>query len=137
MKISVTTICKKGAEYHLAEPQKLEKLNPKELLLYAAIQCAGKTLSRILEKEKISPKNIELCLSGDIDTPEVQGQSRFTNFNIRFNIECCNINEQSKVSHAVNLTLDKYCGNLTMLRAIAPLSHEVVIVSTQKEVCQM
>ena len=137
MQVSVTIICTKGANYLLAEPQKLEQLNPKELMLYATAQCAGKTLSRILEKEKVEPKKVELCMSGKLDTAELLGQSRFGCFNIRFNIECNSIDEQQKVSHAVNLTLEKYCGNLAMLRAIAPLSHEVEIVSTQKEVYQL
>jgi len=37
------------------------------------------------------------------------------------------------VGYAVKLTTEKYCGNLQMLRKIAPVSHEIEIVSTEVE----
>ena len=135
MKIIVKIKQTKGANFTLCEPQKLEALNPKELLLYAAAQCAGKTLHAILEKERIKPKSIEIAMSGLLDTDTLEGRSRFKSLNIRYDIECCSISEQTKVGHAVTLTTEKYCGNLAMLRHAAPLSHEVSIVSTEEEVC--
>ena len=71
-------------------------------------------------------------MSGYIDTDKVEGRSVFTSFNIAYNIECAHIAEQSKVGYAVTLTTEKYCGNLTMFRMIAPVSHEVAIVSTEE-----
>lgn len=134
MKVTVKIQHTKGAEFQLCEPHHLESLNPKELMLYAAAQCAGKTLCTILDKERITPKSIEITMSGILDTEQLEGRSRFKAFNISYDIECSSIAEQSKVGHAVTLTTDKYCGNLDMLRHAAPLSHEVSIVSTEQTV---
>ena len=120
-------------KFSLCDPQELSKLNPKELLLYSAALCAGMTLKSILDKEKVAPLKIEIKLSGELDTEKVEGQSKFTSFNIAYNIECKHIDEQGKVSHAIQLTTDKYCGGLAMLRAIAPVSHSTSIVSIEVE----
>ena len=72
-------------------------------------------------------------MSGELDTEKVEGRSQFVSFNIAYNIECKHIDDQSKVSHAVQLTTDKYCGGLVMCRKIAPVSHSVSIVSIEVE----
>lgn len=108
-------------------------LNPKEYLLYSTALCAGLTLQTILEKERIKPKSLEITVTGIIDTEKVEGKSQFKSFNIAYNIECDHISDQSKVGYAVKLTTEKYCGNLQMLRKIAPVSHEIEIVSTEVE----
>lgn len=120
-------------KFSLCEPQELSKLNPKELLLYSTALCAGMTLKNILDKEHVKPLNIEIKMSGELDTEKVEGRSKFTSFKICYNIECKHIDEQSKVSHAIHLTTDKYCGGLAMLRAIAPVSHSTSIVSIEVE----
>lgn len=108
-------------------------LNPKEYLLYSTALCAGLTLQTILEKERIKPKSLEITVAGVIDTEKVEGKSQFQSFNISYNVECNHISDQSKVGYAVKLTTEKYCGNLQMLRKIAPVSHEIEIVSTEVE----
>ena len=110
---------------------KLDKLNPKELLLYSTALCAGLTLQSITEKERVKLLKVEIKMSGKLDTEKVEGRSQFTSFDISYNIECKHIEEQTKVSHAVQLTTDKYCGGLNMLRKIAPVSHSVSIVSIE------
>lgn len=77
--------------------------------------------------------NIEIKMAGELDTEKVEGRSQFQSFNIAYNIECKHIDEQSKVSHAVQLATDKYCGGLAMLRKIAPVSHSISIVSVEVE----
>ena len=64
---------------------------------------------------------------------KVEGKSVFESFNISYNIECKHIDEQTKVSHAVQLATDKYCGGLAMLRKIAPVAHSISIVSVEIE----
>ena len=115
----------------LGNSNKLDKLNPKELLLYSTALCAGLTLQSITEKERVKLLKIEIKMSGELDTEKVEGRSQFISFNIAYNIECKHIEEQTKVSHAVQLTTDKYCGGLNMLRKIAPVSHSVSIVSIE------
>lgn len=131
MKLKVTIYLAEGGEWRLSEAQVLSQLNPKEYLLYGTALCAGKTLQALLTKERVKAKSIEIAMSGHIDTEKVEGRSQFIAFNIAYDIECYHIAEQSKVGHAVTLTNEKYCGNLAMLRKVAPISHEVAIVSTE------
>ncbi len=119
------------AEFELTGSKKADSLNPKELLVYAAAQCAGKTVMTILEKERISPVNLEIEMSGDLDADTVTAQSVFRSFRIVYNLECRTIAEHGKAGRAVKLANDKYCGTLQMLRRIAPVSDEISVVSTE------
>lgn len=108
---------------------KLEKLNPKEMLLYAAADCAGRTILGLLKEHSQEMLSMEITMEGTLSTPVLQAESRYTSFNIIYNIECHTLKEQIIISRAVNLAHDKYCGLLQMLRKIAPLSHELSIVA--------
>ena len=127
--ISIHTV--ENGHFVLAEPYEIHKLNPKELLLYSTALCAGLTLKSIAEKERVKLVSVEIKMEGKLDTEKVEGRSQFISFNISYNIECKHIDDQTKVSHAVQLTTDKYCGGLNMLRKIAPVSHSVSIVSIE------
>ena len=108
-----------------------EGMNPKELLLYAAAQCAGQTCMMIMKKEGITPKRFEISYSGELSTETLQAESVFRSFHVVYNIECDTEDDQAKVSRAVNLTHEKYCGLTQMMRKVAPVSHEVAVVSTE------
>lgn len=131
MQQSISIHTADNGHFVLGNSNKLDKLNPKELLLYSTALCAGLTLQSITEKERVKLLKIEIKMSGELDTEKVEGRSQLTSFNIAYNIECKHIEEQTKVSHAVQLTTDKYCGGLNMLRKIAPVSHSVSIVSIE------
>lgn len=47
-----------------------------------------------------------------------------------YNIECDTEDDQAKVGRAVTLAHEKYCGMMQMLRKVAPVSHEIAVVST-------
>ena len=112
-------------------PKKVEQMNPKELMLYATAHCAALTIKGILDKERIHPKWMEIEVSGELDTEQIMAQSTYRSFNILYRVECTHLEEQSKIARALKLTTEKYCGLLQMLRRIAPLSHEISIVSTE------
>lgn len=131
MQQSISIHTTDNGHFVLGEAYKLDKLNPKELLLYSTALCAGLTLQSIAEKERVKLLNVEIKMEGKLDTEKVEGRSQFISFNIAYNIECKHIDDQTKVSHAVQLTTDKYCGGLNMLRKIAPVSHSVSIVSIE------
>jgi uncharacterized OsmC-like protein len=133
MQQTITINLNDGGQFEIAKPHELNKLNPKELLLYSTALCAGLTLRRLAEKERVKLLKLEIKMSGELDTDKVEGISKFESFNISYNIECKHIDEQSKVSHAVQLTTDKYCGGLAMMRKIAPVSHSISIVSVEVE----
>ena len=60
-----------------------------------------------------------------------QPGSHFRSFNVIYNLECDTIEEQSIVGRAVTQAQEKYCGTVDMLRKIAPVAHEISIVSTE------
>lgn len=132
MKLEITIHEKENHKFALTGVREIDHLNPKEYLLYSTALCAGMTLQSILGKERIKVKSLEIAVSGYIDTDKVEGKSQFVSFNIAYNIECSHIAEQAKVGNAVKLTTEKYCGTLAMLRKIAPVSHEISIVSTEE-----
>lgn len=105
-------------------------LNPKALLLYAGAKCAGLTALRIMQAERVTPVRLEITLSGELDTETLRAESLFLRFHIAYNVACADNSQQVKVSHAVRLAHEKYCGTLRMLERIAPMSHEIDIVTT-------
>jgi len=117
-----------------------EEMNPKTLLLYAAAKCVGKTALMIMDKERFRPKRFEIGISGELSDETPQSESTFKSFHVVYNIECDTEDDQAKVSRAVTqakvgraleLTHEKYCGMMQMLRKVAPVSHEIAVVSTE------
>ncbi len=131
MKTSVTVELLQGSDFKLSGSRKIGDLNPKEMILYAAATCAGKTITGILSKMNIVPQSFEITVSGELNTDEVIAQSVYKSFNITYNVYCDTITDQSKVSRAINLANEKYCGLIQMLRKIAPVAYEIAIVSTE------
>jgi hypothetical protein len=131
MKTTVTVELLKGSDFKLSGNRRIENLNPKELLLYAAATCAGKTITGILSKMNIVPQTFEITVSGELNTDKVVAQSVYRSFDITYNVYCDTITDQSKVSRAINLANEKYCGLIQMLRKIAPVAYEIAIVSTE------
>lgn len=115
--------------FKLSNDTTLDVLNPKEMLLYAAADCAGRTILELLKEHRQDLLSMEITLEGTLSTPILQAESRYTSFNIIYNIECRTLKDQIIISRAVNLAHDKYCGMLQMLRKIAPISHETSIVA--------
>lgn len=108
-----------------------EDTNPKALLLYACAKCAGITALMIMEKERIRPKRFEIGVSGELTTETLRAESEFKSFHVVYNIECATEDDQVKVSRAATLSHEKYCGLVRMLRKIAPVTHEIAVVSTE------
>lgn len=131
MKQKVTLSLTKDGTFTLPEKCTAEELNPKELLLYSAAKCVSLTLYGILQKEHIRPLKLEICVAGELNTDTVLARSVFTSFNVTYNVECRAMSEQAKIGRAINLANEKYCGLIQMLRHIAPLSHEVSIMSVE------
>lgn len=117
--------------FTMADGRKLESLNPKEMLLYASLDCLSRTINGLLKERIATVKSMELSLEGRLTTPAVVAESQYAHFNVIYNIECHTLKEEMDISRAINLAHDKYCGMLQMLRKIAPLSKEVSIVATE------
>ena len=114
----------------LDDARLLENLNPKEMLLYATADCAGRTIVGLLKEHIADLTSLTISLEGTLSTPRLMAESKYNNFNIVYSAECRTLKEQIVISRAINLAHDKYCGMLQMIRRIAPLSHETSIVTT-------
>jgi len=110
-----------------------DRMNPKELLLYAAAQCSGQTVMHLLDKMRIMPRRLEISYSGELDTEQLQAESRFRSFHVIYNVACGEGIEQERVSRAIALAHERYCGLTQMLRRIAPITSEAAIVSVEPE----
>ncbi|MBE6182617.1 MAG: OsmC family peroxiredoxin [Rikenellaceae bacterium] len=108
-----------------------EELNPKALMLYAGAKCAGLTVLHIMKRERMTPKRLEITLSGELSTDTLQAESVFREFHMVYNVECTAESDQTRASHAIELAHEKHCGLVRMLSKIAPVSHEVAIVTTE------
>lgn len=129
----VTLQLNEASKFTSEEGTRCEDMNPKTLLLYAGAKCAGMTVMMIMEKERINPKRFEISVSGELSADEKNSESIFKSFHYVYNVECDTEDDQAKVSRAVTLTHEKYCGVTQMLRRIAPVSHEIAVVSTEPE----
>ncbi len=106
-------------------------MNPKEQLLHAAAQCAGRTALAIMGKEHMKPKSFEISVSGDLSTETLQAESVFTCFHVIYNVECASESDCAKAGRALELTHDKYCGLIQMLSRIAPVTRQIAVVDTE------
>lgn len=127
----VTVELTRSGKFRLEAKAKADDLNPKALMLCAAAKCAGMTVLALLKKDKTALKSLEISVEGVLDTPEVQAGSRFRSFKVSYNAQCKTLADQNTVSRAIALTQDKYCGTIAMLRMIAPVAHEISVVSTE------
>lgn len=118
------------SDFRLTGGPRCEAMNPKALLLYAAAKCSGLTLLQILQKQRIRLLRLEIGISGELSTETLQAESTFCSFHVLYNVACDCADDQIQVSRAVRLAHEKYCGLMQMLRKIAPVTHEVAIVST-------
>ena len=116
--------------FKLSDNRSITDLNPKELLLYATAVCAGGTIINLLKEHISSIGDMEITIEGTLTTPTLVAESRYSHFNVIYRIECNTLKDQVVISRAVNLSHDKYCGMIQMLRRIAPLTHETSIVAT-------
>ena len=125
------TVALRNGRFRLPAAAKADDLNPKALLLYAAAQCAGLTVMGILGKDNIVPKTMEITAEGTLDTEKLQASSVFRSFRLSYNVECRTLSEQHTVSQAINHAQEYACGMVAMLGYIAPVSHQISIVSTE------
>lgn len=125
------TVELKNGKFRLTGGQKVEDLNPKALILYAAAECSGLTIMGILHKDNVIPKRLEICVEGVLDTPTLAAESRYRSFNVSYGVECKSLADQNTVSYAVRDAQENKCGVIAMLRHIAPVAHEISIVSSE------
>lgn len=131
--IEKVTLELSGGKLLPADGMPCEEMNPKALLLYAGAKCGGLSALQIMRKQRVEPKRFEISMAGEISTATVQDVSVFTSFHVVYNVECDTADDQVKISRAVKLAHEKYCGMVRMLSHVAPVTHEIAVVSTEPE----
>ena len=111
--------------------RQLSDYNPKELMLVAMGDCAGRTALAIMRKMRLEPVAFEIEVEGTIDTDHVQAETQFTAFVVTYNVTCSRIEDQDRMSRALELTHDKHCGVAAMMRHIAPVDRRILIHSIE------
>ncbi len=111
----------------------LSDYNPKELMLAAIADCAGRTALSIMEKMRLEPVAFEIDVEGTLDTGEVRAESRFTALVVTYTVTCLRFEDQDRISHALELTHDKHCGLVAMMRRVAPVDRRILIHSIEGE----
>lgn len=129
--LKVTVELTRNGRFRLEGSQKIESLSPKALMLCAAAKCAALTIQAILQKGRITPKALTVSVEGVIGNPEAQAASRFSSFNVIYNAQCRKPSDYDAVNRAINLTHDKYCGTIAMLRMIAPVTHQISVLKEE------
>ena len=99
----VTAVMNGEGRFRPADGRQIADLNPKELLLFAAADCAGRTITALMKDRKSAIKSFEIAIEGTLSTPTLMAESRYTTINILYNIECRTLKEQIEISRAVNL----------------------------------
>ena len=107
MTLKITLTLGDNKRFTLTDGRRVEQLNPKELLLYAAANCAGLTIIGMLKEHITTLRLLELSLEGTLSTPTVVAESRFTSFNIIYRAECQTLKDETTISRAINLAHDK------------------------------
>ncbi len=113
-----------------ADGSRLEDLNPKAMMLYAAASCSGLTALMIMQKSQVVPTSFEISFSGELSTDTVRAESVFLSFHVFYNIGCTTGEDQIKAKNAATLAHEKYCGLVKMLSKIGPVTHEVAVMTT-------
>jgi putative redox protein len=100
---------------------------PKSLLLTALTGCTGMDVVSILNKMRIQYDSLEVEAIAPLteEHPKV-----YTKIHMIYKVSGSALNAE-RVNHAVELSMDKYCGVTAMLRAHCPITHEVVLIDSQ------
>ena len=114
-------------DFRLDNGKSADTLNPKELILFATACCAGKTVVAIIDKQHIDPQRLCITMCGELDTESLSAQGTFSSFDIRYHLQCSTPDEERRARQSVKLADEKYCGNLKMMRRIAPVKSEIEV----------
>lgn len=102
-------------------------LSPKSKMLYAAAQCAGMASMMIVSKMKIPIESFSVEINATLSQTTIASQSVFTSFALRYTVTCDDQKAHPRLSDAVEMAHNKYCGMMRMLRMIAPVSFDIYV----------
>lgn len=94
---------------------------PKLLILSAIAGCAGMEIISVLEKMRVKIEDLQIDVTGELndELPKIYKSVR-----IVFAVKSLNSDTQ-KIARAIQLTTEKYCGVLEMVRHFAIINSEI------------
>jgi putative redox protein len=97
--------------------------SPKALLLSGLAACSGIDVVEILEKKRVPFSSLVIDAEAQLthEHPKV-----FKHVLITYRIHTDLLNKE-KVMHAIELSLEKYCGVSAMLKKTSPIDYKLVI----------
>ena len=98
--------------------------NPKALLLSAIAACSGIDVVDILAKMRVSFSDLTI----DVETEQTTEHPRvFKDIRITYKLKTGEENED-KIKKAIDLSLEKYCGDSAMLKKNSPIHYKLELL---------
>ncbi len=99
--------------------------SPKALLLSGLAGCTGVDLVMLLEKMRVPFADLVI----EVETEQTDTQPKvFKDINIVFRIKTGEENRK-KVTKAIDLSLEKYCGVAAMLRKHSEIRYQLILIT--------
>jgi len=97
---------------------------PKPLLMVSMAGCTGMDVISILKKMKVDPAEFKLRITGDMTE---EHPKFFTSFHMIYEFRGDNL-PLDKITRAVELSQDRYCGTIATIRQGVPVTWEIKIL---------
>lgn len=96
-------------------------LRSKSLMLTSLAGCTGMDLGSLLKKMRVDVDGITIEVTAELtdEHPKI-----YKTTHIKYTFTGSNLDED-KITKAVNLSVDKYCGVIEMFRAFSNVTHEI------------
>ena len=99
-------------------------MNPKKMLLASLNGCSGMDVVDILKKMKVEFKHFEIIAEAE-QTDDIPKVFKFINMTYRIDAKP---EDLDKVTRAVTLSQDKYCGISAMLAKHCTINHSIELI---------
>jgi putative redox protein len=98
-------------------------LRPKAMMLSSLAGCSGLDVVSLLEKMKIDVDDFKMEVEGELTE---EHPKYYHKVSLEYHFYGSNLNE-AKITKAVNLSVDKYCGVMEMFRQFAKVNTSIHI----------
>jgi putative redox protein len=113
----------KSGQPTLADGNTEVATSPVEMLLVAVASCTASDVVLILEKMRVTLRELEVRAEGDRRETEPR---RFTAIQLHFRIVGDDLDE-TKARRAIALSIEKYCSVIASLATDIPVTYDVVL----------
>jgi len=96
-------------------------LSPKAMMLSSLAGCSGLDVVSILDKMKVEVADFKMDTYGELTN---EHPKYYHTVSVEYHFHGTNLDEQ-KITKAVNLSIDKYCGVMEMFRKFAKINTSI------------